>query len=120
MKILVVDDSKLARRYLIKTVKTIEPSVEFFEAEDGAVAIEMLKTELPDVIFLDLTMPIMDGYEALAQIMKINSDAQVIVVSADIQATAKLKVLALGAKNMYAKPISDEKMQNIFMNDLLI
>ena len=92
LKILVVDDSKLARLSLIKTVKKIEPAKEFFEAENGAVALEIFKKESPRVVFLDLTMPVMDGYEALVEIMKIDSDAQVIVVSADIQPKAKERV----------------------------
>jgi len=120
LKVLVVDDSKLARLSLIKSVKNIEPSTEFFEAENGAIAVEVFKKEKPRVVFLDLTMPIMDGYEALLEIMKIDSDAQVIVVSADIQAEAKQRVLDLGAKNMCPKPINDEKMQNIFINDLIV
>jgi len=120
LKVLVVDDSKLARLSLIKSVKNIEPSTEFFEAENGAIAVEVFKKEKPRVVFLDLTMPIMDGYEALLEIMKIDSDAQVIVVCADIQAEAKQRVLDLGAKNMCPKPINDEKMQNIFINDLIV
>lgn len=120
MKILVVDDSKLARLSLMKTVKNIELSVEFFEAENGLIAVEIFKKEKPSVVFLDLTMPVMDGYEALSEIMKIDADAQVIVVSADIQVEAKQRVLTLGAKNMFSKPINDEKMQSIFMNDLII
>ncbi|WP_241761442.1 response regulator [Sulfurimonas gotlandica] len=120
MKILVVDDSKLARLSLIKAVKNVEPSTEFFEAENGAIAVEIFKKEMPRVVFLDLTMPVMDGYEALIEIMKIDPDSQVIVVSADIQAQARERVLSLGAKNMCAKPINDEKMQNIFINDLII
>ena len=120
MKILVVDDSKLARLSLIKTVKKIEPSAEFFQAENGAVAVEIFTKEEPRVVFLDLTMPVMNGYEALVKIMEINPGAQVVVVSADIQPEAKQRVLADGAKNMCPKPINDEKMLNIFNHDLLI
>lgn len=120
MKILVVDDSKLARMSLIKTVKNIEPGTEFFEAENGAIAVELFKQEKPRVVFLDLTMPVMDGYEALVQIMKIDPDTQVVVVSADIQEEAKKRVLKNGAKKMCPKPITDEKMLHIFMHDLIV
>lgn len=120
MKILVVDDSKLARKSIIKSVLEVEPGVEFFEAENGAIAVELFKQESPRVVFLDLTMPVMDGYEALVEIMKLDSDAQVVVVSADIQEEAKQRVLASGAKNMCPKPINVEKMQNIFMHDLIV
>jgi DNA-binding NarL/FixJ family response regulator len=120
LKVLVVDDSKLARLSLIKTVKNIEPATEFFEAENGEIAIEVFKRESPRVVFLDLTMPVMDGYEALKEIMKIDPEAQVVVVSADIQSEAREKVISSGAKNMCPKPINDEKMQNIFMHDLIV
>ena len=83
LKVLVVDDSKLARLSLIKSVKNTEPSTEFFEAENGAIAVEVFKKEKPRVVFLDLTMPVMNGYEALVEIMKIDPDAQVIIARAD-------------------------------------
>ncbi len=47
LKVLVVDDSKLARLSLIKSVKNVEPSVEFLEAENGAIAVEVFKKEKP-------------------------------------------------------------------------
>ena len=120
MKILVVDDSSLARKTLIKAVQKVEPSAEFFEAENGMIGIELFKKERPRIVFLDLTMPIMTGYEALVEIMKIDPNAQVVVVSADIQDKAREKVLNDGAKNMYPKPISDEKMLHIFMHDITV
>lgn len=113
MKILVVDDSKLARLTLIKTLKEHEPSCEIIEAENGAIAVELFKTEHPGVVFLDLTMPIMDGFEALKLIMQIDPKAQVVVVSADIQTQAQEQVLGLGAKLMVPKPINSEKMLGV-------
>lgn len=113
MKILVVDDSKLARLTLIKTLKEYEPSAEIYEAENGAIAVELYKTENPSVIFLDLTMPVMDGYEALKLIMQMDPSAQVVVVSADIQTQAQEQVLALGAKLMVPKPINSDKMLGV-------
>ncbi len=120
MKALVVDDSKLARMSLIKIVKEIEPSIEFFEAENGAIALEIFKEERPRIVFLDLTMPVMDGYQVLKEIMAIDPDTQVVIVSADIQPQAKIRVIEDGAKSIYPKPISSEKMLNIFKHDLII
>ncbi|MFA6144945.1 MAG: response regulator [Sulfurimonas sp.] len=110
MKVLVVDDSKLARLSLIKVLKEFEPSAEIFEGENGAIAVELFKSERPRVVFLDLTMPVMDGYEALKIIMEIDPKAQVVVVSADIQTQAHEFVLKIGAKMMVPKPINSEKM----------
>ncbi|WP_295054251.1 response regulator [Sulfuricurvum sp.] len=113
MKILVVDDSKLARLFLIKTLKELEPMAEILEAENGLIAVELFKQERPSAVFLDLTMPVMDGYEALKEIIKIDSKAQVVIVSADIQAQAQSTVLESGAKMMVPKPINSEKMLSV-------
>jgi len=113
MKVLVVDDSKLARLSLIKSLKEHEPSAEILEAENGEIAVELFKSENPRVVFLDLTMPVMDGFEALKLIMQIDPKAQVVVVSADIQTHAQQQVLALGAKLMVPKPINSDKMLGV-------
>lgn len=120
MKILVVDDSKIARMGIIKSIKEIHPNADFFQATNGLEALEIFEQERPAAVFLDLTMPIMDGYEALKKIIQRDKEAQVIVVSADIQSEAKLRVLHLGAKNMYPKPINSEIMTHIFQNDLFL
>lgn len=114
MKYLVTDDSKLARLSLIKSLKVhIEENSEIFEAENGEEAIEIAKQEKPEIIFLDLTMPVMDGYEALPKILEAFPKANIIVVSADVQEQAKQKVIRLGAKLHVQKPISEDKMLEI-------
>lgn len=113
MKILVVDDSKLARLSLIKTLREYEPDAEIFEAENGAIGVDLFKAENPRVVFLDLTMPVMDGYEALKHIMQMDPKAQVVVVSADVQTQAQEQVMAMGAKMMVPKPINSDKMLGV-------
>lgn len=120
MKILVIDDSITARMLLVNEIKKVEPKAIFYEASDGAIGLEIFKKEKPRVVFTDLTMPNMDGYEALEKIMEIDSNTQVIVVSADSQPKAEKTIKKLGAKNLYIKPINEKVMQNIFSNDLLI
>jgi len=119
LKVLVVDDSKIARMSIIKSLKEIVPDAEAIQATNGLEALEIFQKERPEVVFLDLTMPVMDGYETLKRIMEIDKAAQVIIVSADIQSEAKLRVLVTGAKNMYPKPINNEIMKLIFEKDLL-
>ena len=72
MKILVVDDSKIARMSVIKSLKVVHPDAELIQATNGLEAVESYKKERPDVVFLDLTMPVMDGYEALKKIKEIH------------------------------------------------
>lgn len=113
MKYLVVDDSKLARLSLMKSLKAHVGEAEIFQAENGQIAVDTVNAEKPDVVFLDLTMPVMDGYEALPLIIQTSPHIKVIVVSADIQEQAKTKVLDLGATAHVKKPINPDKMKEI-------
>ena len=113
MKYLVADDSKLARLSIIKSLKECNDTAEVLQAENGLEALNIIKEEKPSVLFLDLTMPVMDGYEALAKVMEVAPKTKVIVISADIQSQAKEKVIALGAQLHVQKPINAEKMQEI-------
>jgi len=115
MKILVVDDSRLARSTIIKTLKEeIGEDNEVIEAENGQIAVEKYEKDRPELVFLDLTMPIMDGFEALKQIKAIDDKAYVVVVSADVQEHAVEKVMSYGAIMHVQKPINAKKMQEIF------
>ncbi len=113
MKYLVTDDSKLARLSLVKSLKNVAGDVAIFQATNGVEALHVMKEEKVDIVFLDLTMPEMDGYEALPKLLEMNPKAKIIVVSADVQTKAKEKVIALGAQLHMQKPINVEKMQEI-------
>ncbi len=110
--ILVVDDSPIARRMLIKSLNALG-SYEITEARDGQEGIEKFKTASPDVTFLDLTMPVLDGYEALIKIKEINTKAIVIVVTADIQPKSIGTVMGNGAFSVIKKPAPLETVKNI-------
>lgn len=114
MKILVADDSKMARKIVIKTLNEVlcDENV-ILEATNGLEALDMYKIHTPAIIFLDLTMPIMDGFEALAKIKDFDKDAKVVVVSADIQKISMDKVRNLGAIDFIKKPINSPKMQTL-------
>lgn len=113
MKYLVTDDSKLARLSLIKTLKTHIADAEIYQAVNGIEALKIIKSDKPDIVFLDLTMPEMDGYEALPLILESNPFTKVVVVSADVQERAKAKVIELGAQMHVQKPINVDKMKEI-------
>jgi len=115
MKILVTDDSKMARKMVIKTLnETINEDLEIFEAQNGQEALDLYKEFLPKIVFLDLTMPIMDGFTALEKIKEFDNDAKVVIISADIQKQSMDRVLELGAFNFIKKPIDSIKMKQIF------
>ena len=115
MKILVTDDSKMARKMVIKTLtENIEGDLEIFEAQNGQEALDLYKEISPKIVFLDLTMPIMDGFTALEKIKEFDENAKVVVISADIQKLSMDRVLQLGAFNFVKKPIDSSKMKQIF------
>ena len=114
MKILVTDDSKMARKMVIKILKDIlGENVEIHEGQNGEEALDLYKEFLPKIVFLDLTMPVMDGFEALEKIKEFDKNAKVVIISADIQKLSMDKALQLGAFNFIKKPIDLTKMQQI-------
>ena len=114
MKVLVTDDSKMARKMVVRSLEesTIK-NLEIFEAQNGQEAIDLYKEISPKIVFLDLTMPIMDGFEALKRIKEIDENAKVVIISADIQKLSMDRVRELGAFNFIKKPIDALKMQQI-------
>ncbi|MBF7065419.1 response regulator [Aliarcobacter butzleri] len=114
MKVLVTDDSKMARKMVVRSLEesTIK-DLEIFEAQNGQEAIDLYKEISPKIVFLDLTMPIMDGFEALKRIKEIDENAKVVIISADIQKLSMDRVRELGAFNFIKKPIDSLKMQQI-------
>ena len=101
-RILVVDDSAYARRIL--TAMLVEEGYEVSEASSGMSALESYFLSRPDVVLLDLTMGDMSGVDVLTRLMEMNSDARVIVISADVQTTTESVVKAAGAYAFLGKP----------------
>ncbi|MEN8257898.1 MAG: response regulator [Thermodesulfobacteriota bacterium] len=115
MNILIVDDTKLSRMTIKKRLPpAIKENATIREGSNGTEAVRLYKEQKADIVFLDLTMPEMDGFEALAHIREFDRDARVYVVTADIQAKSKEKVINLGATGIEAKPISAERLAEIF------
>jgi CheY-like chemotaxis protein len=105
----------MARMSLIKKLpKDIAESSEIKEAENGLIGFQTYQSMRPDIVFLDLTMPVMDGYEAIKEIKNFDPDAFIVVVSADSQPKAVEKALELGAFTHIEKNISDELLANVF------
>ncbi|MCK5154181.1 MAG: response regulator [Spirochaetales bacterium] len=100
--ILIADDSWIARMSLNKILKPLP--VTLLEAEDGAMAMEMIRKENPDLILLDLLMPEMDGIDILRLMREESIDIPVIVFSADIMEETEKEVISLGALAFIHKP----------------
>ncbi len=108
-KILIIDDSALARRLLRNILEPEGHRVT--EAEDGLVGLERYFIEKPDLVFLDLTMEGMTGYEVLEKLMQMDPQARIIVGSADIQSSTREMVLRAGARGFVNKPFTTEAVQ---------
>jgi two-component system, chemotaxis family, chemotaxis protein CheY len=102
-KVLVVDDSALARRRARSILE--EAGYEVAEAEDGMAAIESYYLAKPDIVLLDLVMKGMYGLDVLTKLREIDSDARVIVVSADVQDSSHELVQQAGASGFLTKPL---------------
>ncbi len=114
-KLLIVDDSPIARK-ILKSILTKEDDFEICEACDGLEGLNKFKEIRPDITFMDLTMPVMNGVEALDEIMKIDKNSIVIVSTADVQPTSISKVMKLGAFGVIRKPPKKEKVKEALSN----
>jgi two-component system, chemotaxis family, chemotaxis protein CheY len=103
-KVLMVDDSLLARKLVMRALPPGWAS-EIRHATNGEEALAALDAAPPDVLFLDLNMPTMDGYEVLAALRSKGIETATFVLSADIQPMAVERALALGAKGFVKKPV---------------
>lgn len=105
--ILICDDSNLARKQVLRSLPdSLSADVQL--ATNGQEALELLTSQKFDILFLDLTMPILDGLGVLQGIKDNNINIAVFVISADIQPEMQNKVLGLGAKAFLKKPVKNE------------
>ncbi|MGB1319324.1 MAG: response regulator [Vibrio gallaecicus] len=110
--ILICDDSALARKQMARSLPaSLNADITF--AVHGVNALEELEKNKFKLMFLDLTMPELDGYGTLEEMQRLGDDTPVVVVSGDIQPKAREKVLSLGAKAFLKKPIDKEALKEI-------
>lgn len=108
-KILLVDDAAFMRMMLkdILSKAGYDPIV---EAENGLVAVEKYKEETPDLVIMDITMPEMDGIQAVKEIKKISNGANIIMCSAMGQQAMVIESIQAGAKDFIVKPFQPDRV----------
>ena len=106
-KALLIDDSSFMRAHIGKLLKYHNVEVAG-EAENGMLAVERYKEFHPDVVTMDITMPEMSGLDALREIIKIDPNAKVIMVSAMGQEAMVRDAILSGAKGFIVKPFKEE------------
>ena len=110
--VLICDDSAMARKQ-VKRSLPLHWEVEITFAENGAQGLEVIRSGAAEMVFLDLTMPIMDGYAVLEAVKEENLKTIIIVISADMQPEARDRVMALGALDFIKKPIDTIKLEEV-------
>ena len=110
--LLICDDSNMARKQVAKALPA-EWDVEITFATNGLEGIQAIREGKGEMVFLDLTMPEMDGYQVLEAVKAENLDAMIIVISGDIQPDALARVTRLGAIDFIKKPVSSERLQEV-------
>ena len=108
-KILTVDDAAFMRK-MIKETLSKNGYTELFEAVDGADAVEKFSEIGPDLVIMDITMPNMDGLEALKAIRAADPNANVVMCSAMGQETMVIDAIRSGAKDFIVKPFKPERV----------
>ena len=112
IRFLVVDDSIFARKNLTKMIDTFGGELAG-EAGDGCAAITEYNRTLPDIVLMDITMPQMEGIEAVERIVRQHADARIIMVSSVGYQENILAALQKGAKHFVQKPVRPDVLYEI-------
>jgi len=110
-KILVVEDNEDNRRILVYRLRKIG-QFQIREATNGQEAIDAVTADTPDLIFMDLKMPVMDGWEATRRIRQMPNSGTIRIIALTAQAMAgdEQKALAIGCDDYLAKPVVDPEL----------
>lgn len=108
-KLMIVDDSNIIRNRIQRAYQGNNFML-VATATNGFDAVEKFKLHKPDVVTMDLTMPKMDGLECIEQIVAIDSNVRILVVSALSDKATGIQALSLGAGGFLCKPFSEEEL----------
>ena len=109
LSVLIVDDLEMLRNAIRDTLERAGIQV-IAEAENGRRAVELYSTLRPDLVVLDITMPEMNGLEALRRIMTLDPAARVVMCSAMGGQKYVVRAIQLGARDFVVKPFRDERI----------
>lgn len=113
--ILIVDDSRTSRR-ILRSILEEDGHVIVAEATNGQEGFDLYMEHKPDLVTMDITMPVMTGVEALKKIMEADSSAKVIMVSAAGQQHNMLEAVQSGAAEFISKPFDVDVIKTIVKN----
>lgn len=110
-KILIVDDSKTSRKFLRNMLEQAGHEI-VAEAVNGAEGVEKFKIYRPDITTMDITMPVLGGIDAVKDIIEIDPDAKIIMVTAAGQKANMIEALKKGAADFIQKPFDMDVIVN--------
>lgn len=112
MKILICDDSILARRKLKDFLISLG-CTQIIDAANGQIAVDTYKSQKPDIVFLDIVMPVKDGISAVKEIMEFDSSAYIVMTSSVGTQENLKEALKAGAKDFIQKPLDNKQISHI-------
>lgn len=110
-KVMVCDDSKLMRKKLKNFLELNYEDMHVLVAENGKDAVDVYKAEKPNLVFLDIVMPVLDGIGALKQIREYDSKARVVITSSSGTKQKLKEALESGAVEFIQKPWTEDKIK---------
>ena len=111
-KILIVDDSRTSRK-MLRTILESNGHEVVDEAVNGQDGVQKFQSLKPDVVTLDITMPVVDGVEALKMIKALDSNSKVIMVTAAGQKNKMIDCIKAGANEFLTKPFDQQEIIDV-------
>ena len=109
MKLLIADDSTIIRKVIEKNLQSLGLEI-CASVDNGKKAVDAYRKMKPDLVTMDITMPQMDGMSALKEIMSIDPDAHVLIISALKDSNTGIEALKLGAAGYLPKPFTPDQL----------
>ncbi len=110
MKVLIVDDSPVMRRFIKKSINDLDGFEVVGEGRDGNEAIELFKKFSPDIITLDLIMPVMGGFDAADKILEIAKDSKILLLTSIKDNETVERAKKMGITHILQKPFSPSEL----------
>jgi two-component system chemotaxis response regulator CheY len=109
MKLMVVDDSNIIRRQIKRSLALHDVDI-VADAANGVDALDCFRSQQPELVTMDLTMPELDGLHCIEQIMAINPQTRILVISAMADKATAIEALKKGAQGFLCKPFSEMEL----------
>ena len=117
-KILIAEDNPTNMLFAKTTLSLILPNCEILEANNGKEAVKIAQGEDLDIIFMDIRMPLMDGYEATKKIREFDKKTTIIALTAGVIKGEKERCVAAGMNDYLPKPVTIERIEKVLFENL--